>query len=137
MAIGFDTREVWQARGRGFQMGVIQPEGRVIHLTGQVAWSADETIIGKGDVATQTHQIFKNISKLLQLVGGDLADIVAMTSYLTHRDHLPAVQAVRTSYFSAGAEPASTTIIVAGLGHEDFLVELTPIAVVPQPSVGV
>jgi 2-iminobutanoate/2-iminopropanoate deaminase len=31
-------------------MGVIQPEGVVIHLTGQVAWSVEEEIVGIGDV---------------------------------------------------------------------------------------
>ncbi|MEM9045410.1 MAG: RidA family protein [Pseudomonadota bacterium] len=132
MPIGFDTDEGWQARGRGFQLGVCQPKGQFIHLTGQVAWSSDETIVGKGDVARQTHQIFENISKLLRVVGGDLADVVAITTYFTDRAHLPAIQDVRTAYFKAGTEPVSTSVMVAGLGHEDFLVELTPIAVVPN-----
>jgi len=37
MPEGFETDGVWGAWGRGFQMGTVQPDGVVIHLTGQVA----------------------------------------------------------------------------------------------------
>jgi 2-iminobutanoate/2-iminopropanoate deaminase len=112
--------------------GAVQQDGIVIHLTGQVAWSAKEEIVGKGDVEVQTRQIFDNISKLLQKVGGELSDIVAITTYFTDRAQLPLIQKVRSEYLEAGHEPVSTSVMVAGLGHEDFLVELTPIAVIPE-----
>ncbi|MCO4837140.1 MAG: RidA family protein [Oceanospirillaceae bacterium] len=66
---GFESEKVWKSRGRGFSIGVVQPEGRVIHLTGQVAWNADEKIVGRGDVAEQTRQCFRNIENLLEEVG--------------------------------------------------------------------
>jgi hypothetical protein len=59
MPIGFEVDDVWQARSRGFQMGAVQPKGIVIHLTGQVAWSIAEEVVGKGDVEAQTRQIFE------------------------------------------------------------------------------
>ncbi len=37
MKKGFHAGDVWDARGRGFSMGIVAPEGRTIHLTGQVA----------------------------------------------------------------------------------------------------
>lgn len=132
MPVGFEVDKVWQARNRGFQMGAIQPDGIVVHLTGQVAWSSEEKIVGAGDVEAQTRQIFDNISKLLEKVGGELSDIVAITTYFTDRAQLPLIQKVRTEYLKAGREPVSTSVMVAGLGHEDFLVELTPIAVIPE-----
>jgi enamine deaminase RidA (YjgF/YER057c/UK114 family) len=61
-----------------------------------------------------------------------LEDIVSLTTYLTDRSHLPIIQAVRNGYFDSPRAPASTSLIVAGLGHRDFLVELAPIAVVPD-----
>lgn len=131
MPVGFEVDDVWQAKGRGFQMGVIQPEGVVIHLTGQVAWSDDEEIVGKGDVAAQTRQIFENISKVLRKVGGELSDIVTITTYFTDRAQLPMIQKVRAECLKSGQEPVSTSVMVAGLGHKDFLVELTPVAVIP------
>ena len=56
-----DADGVWSPRGRGFSMGVVQPEGKVIHFTGQVAWDENEQIVGEGDVAEQTRQCFRNI----------------------------------------------------------------------------
>jgi len=131
MTVGFEVGDVWKAQGRGFQMAAIQPEGVPIHLTGQVAWDAAEQIVGRGDVSAQTRQCFDNIARLLAAVGGELSDIVSITTYLVDRSHLAAVQAVRTEYLPANREPVSTSVIVAGLGHEDFLVELTPVAVIP------
>jgi 2-iminobutanoate/2-iminopropanoate deaminase len=132
MPVGFEVEEVWKAKNRGFQMGTVQEDGIVIHLTGQVAWSADEVIVGKGDVERQTKQIFENIARLLAKVGGELSDIVSITTYFTDRAQLPIIQMVRTQYLQAGREPVSTSVMVAGLGHEDFLIELTPIAVIPE-----
>jgi 2-iminobutanoate/2-iminopropanoate deaminase len=132
MPDGFESNKVWRSRGRGFQMAAIQPAGIVVHLTGQVAWNAQEQIVGAGDVAAQTTQCFENIKTLLGEVGGHLADVVAMTTYFTDRSQLPIIQNIRKHQFAAGREPVSTSIMVAGLGHPDFLVELTPIAVIPQ-----
>ncbi len=132
MPVGFESDEVWQARNRGFQMGVVQPDGIVVHLTGQVAWTSDEEILGIGDVEVQTRQIFDNISGLLEKVGGTLADIVSITTYFTDRAQLPLIQKVRTEFLMNENAPVSTSVMVEGLGHKDFLVELTPIAVIPK-----
>ena len=131
MKTTIDASGVWSPRGRGFSMGVVQPEGRVIHFTGQVAWDENEQIVGKDDVAEQTRQCFRNIERVLAAVGGRLEDLAAVTTYYTDRSQLPLIQQVRGEFLEAENAPASTSIMVAGLGHEDFLVELAPIAVVP------
>ena len=132
MPSGFETDGVWRAGARGFQMGVIQPDGVVVHLTGQVAWNANEEIVGSGDVEVQTRKCFENISILLDLVGGTLSDIVSLTTYFTDRSQLATIQKVRAEFFDRDTAPVSTSVMVAGLGHEDFLVELTPVAIVPR-----
>lgn len=132
MTNGFNPAGSWGPRGRGFSMGVVHPPGHVIHLTGQVAWNENEEIVGLGDVRSQAHQCFRNIATVLSAVGGVLDDIVSITTYFTDRSQLPIIQEVRNEYFDADAAPASTSIMIAGLGHADFLVELTPIAVVPH-----
>ena len=115
-------------------MGLIQPEGRVVHLTGQVAWDADETIIGKGDVSEQTRQCFLNIESLLGEVGGTLENLVSVTTYFLNLDDLPKIQKIRNEFLKGQNLPVSTSVKVAGLGHKDFLVELTPIAVIPTEN---
>jgi enamine deaminase RidA (YjgF/YER057c/UK114 family) len=61
-----------------------------------------------------------------------MEDIVSITAYFTDRVHLPVIQQVRNDYFDPRTAPASTSIMVAGLGHADFLVELAPVAMVPD-----
>lgn len=132
MTIGFNSTGVWQPRGRGFSMGAVQPSGHVIHFTGQVAWDENEQIVGLGDIERQTQQCFTNIEAVLKTVGGVMQDIVSVTTYFTDRSQLPAIQRVRSEVFpDLETAPVSTSVMVAGLGHEGFLVELTPIAVVP------
>jgi len=104
-----------------------------------VAWDEDEKIVGKGDVEAQTRQCFGNILAVLRSVGGVIKDIVSITTYYTDPSQLPAIQRVRKEFLRDESAAVSTSVMVAGLGHEDFLVELTPIAVVPsdrfvQPS---
>ena len=132
VARGFNPSGTWHPRGCGFSMGVVQHQGRVIHFTGQVAWDEEENLVGKGDVRRQTQQCFENIAAVLQAVGGRLEDLVSITTYFTDRAQLPVIQEVRSAVLGADAAPASTSVMVAGLGHEDFLVELAPIAVVPE-----
>lgn len=101
-------------------MATIQPKGIVVHLTGQVAWNENEMIIGKGDVIKQTRQCFANIGSLLNIVGGRLDDIISITTYFTDLRQLPLIQSVRCEIFPATSAPVSTSVMVAGLGHEDF-----------------
>ncbi len=123
---------VWQPRARGFNMAAVQPPGRIVHFTGQVAWDQDENIVGPGDIEAQTRQCFVNIERILEALGGGMEDLVSITTYYTHRDQLAAIQKVRTSYLSSDTAPVSTSVMVAGLGHPEFLVELTPVAVIPE-----
>ena len=132
MTRGYEIEDVWKARGRGFQMAAVQHEGVTVRFTGQVAWDGGENIVGKGDVAGQTRQIFENIRRLLAHVGGEPGDIVETITYFTERSQLPEIQKVRAGFFPEGREPVSTSVMVAGLGHADFLVEITPVAVVPK-----
>lgn len=132
MAKGFNPPGTWRPKGRGFAMGVVQHAGQVIHFTGQVAWNEAEEVVGIGDVEVQTQRCFENIKAVLAGVGGRLEDIVSITTYFTDRSQLPVIQEVRNAYFPPDSAPASTSVMVAGLGHPDFLVELTPVAVIPD-----
>ncbi|MEM8689405.1 MAG: RidA family protein [Pseudomonadota bacterium] len=113
-------------------MAAVQPPGHVAHFTGQVAWDEHETIVGVGDVEAQTRQCFSNIARILAALGGQMDDVVSITTYYTHPDQLPAIQKVRTEVLNSTTAPVSTSVMVAGLGHPEFLVELTPVAVIPQ-----
>lgn len=46
MADGYNPQGIWQPNGRAFSQGVIQGPGEVVHVTGQVAWDAQDQVAG-------------------------------------------------------------------------------------------
>lgn len=131
MTIRFNPPSGWPQAGRAFNHGVVQPEGKTLHITGQVAWDQDGRLVGAGDVEAQMRKSFDNTIDILETVGGRLEDIVSMTIFFLDRDHLPVIQSVRAEYFSSEAAPASIIIQTPGLVVPELLVELVPIAVIP------
>jgi enamine deaminase RidA (YjgF/YER057c/UK114 family) len=132
MAEHFNPAGIWQPNGRAFSQGVVQGQGEVIHVTGQVAWDEHDNVIGPGDVEAQMEKAVDNVRVILAEVGGTLSDIVSMTIYFLDRDDLPTIQRVRARHFDVATAPASILIQVPGLVIPELLVELVPIAVVPH-----
>ncbi|CAM3740325.1 RidA family protein [Kibdelosporangium persicum] len=127
----FNPPGMWQPDGRAFNQGVVQGEGAVVHVTGQVAWDEHGAVVGTGDIEAQMEKSVDNVRLVLDEVGGTLSDIVSMTIYFLDRADLPVIQRVRARHFPAGTAPASIIIQVPGLVVPELLVELVPIAVVP------
>jgi 2-iminobutanoate/2-iminopropanoate deaminase len=103
--------------------------GRLLYISGQVAWDASGNIVGKGDVRAQARQTFENLRGLLQAAGGDLSSLMKITTYITRLEDFPAVAEARSAVFS-GELPASTLIVVKSLFHPDFLIEVEGVAAV-------
>lgn len=131
MADGYNPAGVWAPNGRAFNQGVIQGEGQVVHVTGQVAWDVDNAIVGVGDAEAQLEKAFDNVRVILEEVGGRLDDVVSMAIYFVDRADLPAIQRVRSRHFPAETAPVSILVQVAGLVIPELVVEVVPIAVVP------
>ena len=134
MARGFNPTHGCEPGGPTFSQGVVQHEGRILHVTGQVAWDEHRRVIGPGDAGAQMAKCVENIETVLAVVGGRLEDIVSMTIYFVNRDDLPAIRAAREKHlsFPVGQAPVSILIQVSGLVDPALLVELVPIAVIPH-----
>ena len=112
-----------------YQMATRQEGGRLVYVSGQVAWNAEGDTVGKGDIRSQARQVFTNLRQALQDAGGDLQDLLKITTYVTNLDDYPAVIEVRSDFFPAGL-PASTLIVVESLFHADWLLEVEGIAAI-------
>ena len=112
-----------------YKMATRMEGGRLVYISGQVAWDASGNIVGKGDVGAQARQAFRNLRQVLQAAGGDLGSLMKMTTYITRIEDRPAVAEARGEVFD-GEVPASTLIVVKSLFHPDFLVEIEGVAVV-------
>jgi enamine deaminase RidA (YjgF/YER057c/UK114 family) len=116
--------------------GIKVSGGSLIFVSGQVAWDAHGTVVGKGDVRVQARQAFENLKKIFAQAGATLRDIVKLNIYLTDLAHRQAVREVRTEYLG-GHNPPSTTVVVASLVDPDLLIEIDATALVEEPGSGV
>jgi 2-iminobutanoate/2-iminopropanoate deaminase len=112
-----------------YKMATRMEGGRLLYISGQVAWDAGGNIVGKGDMAMQARQVFQNIRHVLQAAGGDLPNLMKITTYITNIEDFPAVAEARRQVFQ-GELPASTLIVVKSLFHPDFLIEVEGIAAI-------
>jgi len=112
-----------------YKMGTRMEGGRLLYISGQVAWDAGGNIVGKGDVRAQARQTFENLRHVLRAAGGDLTDLMKITTYITKIEDFPAVAEARSEVFR-GELPASTLIVVRSLFNPDFLIEVEGVAAV-------
>jgi reactive intermediate/imine deaminase len=107
--------------------------GDLLFVSGMVGVDADGKVVGDGDAARQTRQIFENMKKVLDAAGASFADVLKVTVFMTNIDDRPRINPVRQEFFGA-ARPASTLVEVSRLVRPDLLVEIE--AVVGLPSRG-
>ena len=98
--------------------------GDYLYISGTVAMDRDGRVVGAGDAARQTEQIFEHISKVLAHVGADASRITSVLIHLTNMDDRVRINPVRIKYFGEH-RPASTLVQVTSLIHPDLLVEVT------------
>src|SRR5438045_5476247 len=113
MIDAFNPPDVWAPFG-AFSMAVIQGEGQVVHLKGQVALDRDGGVIAVGDMRGQTRQVLENIRTVLAGLGGRMGDIVSLTHYVTDIAEFMTTSDIRREFF-APPYPVTTTVQVAAL----------------------
>lgn len=109
-----------------YSLGVEAPAAaRWLQISGQVG------IFPSGDLAegpsAQMEQAWKNIFAILASAGMNPLDLVKVTVFLTRPEDTPLYRKVRDRML-AGAEPASTLVVVSGLADPAWLVEIEAIA---------
>jgi enamine deaminase RidA (YjgF/YER057c/UK114 family) len=112
-----------------FPHAVSADGGRIVFLSGQLAWDRNGETVGKGDMRAQLRQVGENLKAALAEAGGSLSDIVKITTFVTDMDQFFGCIDVREEFFGPGW-PASTTVEVSRLAHPEMLIEVEAIAVV-------
>lgn len=98
-------------------------------LSGQVALDPNGALVGEGDPAIQSDQIFANIDALLEEVGGSIHDVVHLRVFLSSAEAYPAYAAAKARWFPGDTMPAGTAVIVTSLLDPRFLLEVEATAV--------
>jgi reactive intermediate/imine deaminase len=88
--------------------------GDVVYLSGQIPLVPETMTVIEGDFATQTRQVFDNLSAVAEAAGGRLQDVVKLNIYLTDLSHFGTVNEIMAEYFQQ-PYPARAAIGVASL----------------------
>ena len=90
-----------------------------VFVTGQMPFEGrSSTSPYPSTIEAQTHQVFKNLTMVLEGIGLGLGDVVAARVYLLHfDDDYARMNAVYAGYFPADRRPARTCIGVNGLAR--------------------
>ncbi|MFG6193020.1 RidA family protein [Nonomuraea sp. JJY05] len=107
---------------------------KLVFIAGQVAWDADGTTVGEGDLAAQVEQCYLNIGTALAEVGGSFDDVAKLTVHVVDwtPDKMPALlEGISRAAVKLGVTPTppATLLGVAALDVPDHLVEIEATAV--------
>jgi len=102
--------------------------GNTLYIAGQVAQDLDGNLVGKGDLESQVRQVYLNLKNIMEEAGGNLNNIVKMTTFLTHYNYIETYRSVRNEYFSEPCPP-NTLVIIESLALPDFMIEVEAVAV--------
>lgn len=105
--------------------------GSLIFVAAQVAYDEEKRVVGDGDAVAQTHQVIRNIQRVLAEAGATLQDVVRVTVFITDADYFPFVVETRAQYFGDPL-PASSFAVVSALSRPEFLVAMDAIAVLDE-----
>jgi reactive intermediate/imine deaminase len=111
-----------------YSQAILTDSRKLLFIAGQTAVDEKGNIVGKGDIEAQASRVLENITAVLNEVGGSFGDIVKTTTYITDIKYREGLNKVRRRYFEKDP-PTSTLVVVKGLAHEDYLVEIEAIAV--------
>lgn len=112
-----------------YSQGILNEGGKLLFVAGQTASDQAGNVVGKGDIRAQTKQVFANLKAVLEEAGGTLDDLVMTTTYITDREYREGYNEVRRGLYKKDP-PTSTLVIVKGLAHPDYLIEIAGVAVI-------
>lgn len=106
--------------------------GRMVWISGLTATDDNMKLVGEGDIAEQTRVILTKMKRLLESVGGSLADIVDTTEYVTTFDGYDKTAAIRREMLKGPPWPAATGVLVSGLIRKGALIEIKATAMLAR-----
>lgn len=116
-----------------YSPAVICPPGAsTVLLSGVLSVDLDGRSVGVGDFETQMRTVFTLLGQTLAAAGSSFTELVKMTTYLVHPDHIAEFYRIREEIFAelypGGNPPGNTLLVVQRLVRPEFLIEIEGIA---------
>ncbi|MEF3312783.1 RidA family protein [Paenibacillus sp. GYB004] len=99
--------------------------GDLIFTSGQIPLDSEGKLV-EGGIEEQTHQVFRNLTAVLEAAGASLSHTIKATVFIKDMNQFATVNEIYASYFGEH-KPARSTVEVARL-PKDVLVEIELIA---------
>ncbi len=129
--------EGWKSP-KGYANGVlVEGAARLLFVAGQVAWDADQNLVGAGDVIGQFRQALENVVAVVRAAGGAPEHLVELTVYVKDKDaYAGAREPIGAAYREVMGRhyPAMALVQVADLLEEGALVEIQGRAALPPAT---
>ena len=123
----------WKAP-KGYANGVLAPAGaRMLAIAGQVAWDAQEQLVGRDDFAAQFRQALTNVVTILRTAGGEPQHLMQLTIFVTDvKVYASATKELGPIWKDVVGRhyPAMALVQVAALLEDGALVEIQALAAI-------
>ena len=123
------------APAKGYSNGMlVEGHARLLFVAGQIAWDAEQRLVGDGDFAAQFRQALANVVAVVRAAGGEPQHIVRLTMYVVDkRAYEAALKDVGAAYRDVVGKhyPAMALVQVADLLEPGALVEIEGTAALP------
>ncbi len=117
----------------GFTQVVTSPPGRLIFVSGQVAWDENLQLVGGTDLAAQAEQALANLGAALRAADATPADLTSLRVYVVDYEprHAGVLGPVLAKFLGDAPPPAQTLLGIQALAAPGLLIEIEAMAVVP------
>jgi enamine deaminase RidA (YjgF/YER057c/UK114 family) len=123
----------WKAP-RGYANGIaVSGATKLVFVAGQIAWDADQKLVGAGDMAAQFAQVLRNVVAVVSAAGGQAQHIVRMTCYVTDKQkYSDATREIGAAWRDILGKhyPAMALVQVSGLLEPGALIEIEATAAI-------
>ncbi|MEU8925621.1 RidA family protein [Kitasatospora sp. NPDC048545] len=119
------------APGTGYTQ-VVTGTGRLVQVSGQVAFDEQRNLVGVGDPKAQARQVFENLRRCLAAAGAGFEHVVKFTFFMTDIAYLADIREARDEYLGSLPLPAASAMQVVALFKPDVLIEIEAMAVLPE-----
>jgi enamine deaminase RidA (YjgF/YER057c/UK114 family) len=126
--------EGW-APPKGYCNGMlVRNPGALLFVAGQIAWDADQALVGQDDFVAQFAQALRNVVSVIETAGGRASHLARVTIYVTDKaKYMACVKEVGAAWreLVGGHYPPMALVEVADLLEPGALVEIEATAALP------
>jgi len=123
---------LFNSRQFGFSQVVVAEPGKIVFISGQVAWDKELNLAGENDLAKQIQKSLENLGVAIRAAGGDYENIAMLRIYKVDYkdDDSQVISEALIKFFGTDNPPASTFLGVDRLANSGFMIEIEAQAVI-------